>query len=200
MATKDISTDKNQPKRKLSDFIILIVGAIVMVGSIVLLFAMSGKSSDTEKKQVAGDLSGLHVFPPIDFVDSIYYAKTVVSYDEENPKDVFYYEKDSLGMPTNKRVHEKHYYPGRKKYIEGNLAEGKQREGLWYAYHKNGNVQTMAHYVNGLEEGQYTVYYENGNVWYTGRYSKGKRVGKWNFYDEHERLVKTEDFDVKSNK
>lgn len=197
MADKD-SLEKKQAPKKISDLVILLIGAVVLVGSIVVMvILMTSKGSEKEVKP-ADDLSELHVFPPVDFVDSLYYAKTIVSYEDESPKDVFYYEKDSLGMPTNKRVHETHYYPGKIKYVDGNLSEGKNREGLWYAYHKNGNVQTMAHYVDGLEDGRYVVYYENGNVRYTGMYSKGKRVGTWNFYDEHERLVKTEDFNTKN--
>lgn len=150
----------------------------------------------TPEQEAAAVAKDLHTFPEIEFADSLYYAKTLVSYGDETPRDVFYYEKDSVGMPTNVKVHETHYYPGKKKYIDGNIANDK-RDGLWYAYHKNGAVQTMAHYKNGVEEGTYVVYYENGSVHYTGQYNKGKRVGVWYFYDENEKLVKTKDFSTK---
>lgn len=197
--TENIDTNQPISPHKKRNITIIIL-AVIIVAALVAAFLISrhhGKSAD-ETAAVATDseLAELHVFPPIEFADSLYYKKTVVSYEDESPRDVFYYEKDSLGQPTNVRVHETHYYPGEKKYIEGNLAES-ARDGLWYAYHKNGNVQTMAHYKNGKEDGRYTVYHENGSVYYTGFYENGKRVGEWKFYDEKEKLVRTENFDEK---
>ena len=173
-----------------------ILGILFLAALSAGVFYFKTHPKVTPEQEAAAVAKDLHTFPPIEFADSLYYAKTLVSYADETPRDVFYYEKDSVGMPTNVKVHETHYYPGKKKYIDGNIAKDK-RDGLWYAYHKDGKVQTMAHYANGVEEGTYTVYYENGNVHYTGKYSKGKRVGVWYFYDENEKLVKTKDFDKK---
>jgi len=192
--------DTNQPvSHKRRNIIIIVVVAIVIAALVAAFFIARhyGKSADKTPVVTDGsELAELHVFPPIDFADSLYYKKTVVSYEDESPRDVFYYEKDSLGQPTDVRVHETHYYPGEQKYIDGNLSQS-QRDGLWYAYHKNGNVQTMAHYKNGKEDGRYTVYHENGSVYYTGFYKNGVRVGEWKFYDEKEKLVRTENFDEK---
>ncbi len=179
--------------------VLMVVAALVVaaVALIALLWALhKGKDAGTPATPDESELSELHQFPLIDFADSLYYKKTVTSYEDESPRDVYYYAKDSLGQPTNIRVHETHYYEGEKKYIDGNLSED-HRDGLWYAYHKNGNVQTMAHYENGKENGRYTVYHENGSVYYTGFYKDGKRVGEWRFYDQNEKLVRTENFDEK---
>ncbi|MCQ2283872.1 MAG: hypothetical protein MJZ57_03095 [Bacteroidales bacterium] len=194
------SNKEKKSKTSRQDVVILIVGLIVLLGAIAFIGIFMPKKSPkaTEKVVEQVDLSALHVFPPIDFVDSLYYKKVLVSYndDEESPRDVFYYKMDDKGQPTDEKVHETHYYPGNKKYIDGNVAND-SRDGLWYAYHPNGNVQTMAHYRNGVEDGQYTVYYENGSVRYTGKYKAGKRIGVWSFFDENEKLVKTQNFDQK---
>lgn len=178
--------------------IIALVAVLVVALAAVLLVLLHArdKGTDDTKLEEREDLSELHVFPPIEFADSLYYKKTIVSYEDESPRDVYYYEKDSLGQPTDVRVHETHFYEGEKKYIDGNISEN-QRDGLWYAYHKNGNVQTMAHYENGKENGRYTVYYPNGNVYYTGYYKNGERVGVWRFYDQNEKLVRSENFDLR---
>ena len=192
--------DTNQPvSHKKRNITIIILAAVVIAALVTAFFIARHHSKPVDETPVEtadSELAELHVFPPVDFADSLYYKKTVVSYEDESPRDVFYYKKDSLGQPTNERVHETHYYPDEQKYIDGNLAEN-QRDGLWYAYHKNGKVQTMAHYKNGKEEGRYTVYHENGSVFYTGFYKDGHRVGEWKFYDDKEKLVRTENFDEK---
>ena len=179
---------------------VLLVVALLLLAGLLVYAALREKPSVSDVTgPVDKELAALHEFPPMEFADSLYYEKAVATYENDAPKDVYYYEKDSLGMPTNKRVHETHYYPGKVKYIDGNLSEGANRDGLWYAYHKNGNVQTMAHYKNGKEDGRYTVYYENGNVRYTGFYKDGKRVGEWKFYNEEEKLVHTKEFGTINN-
>lgn len=191
------SQEENPRSSKRKNLILIIAAVVALLVTIGVCVAVHFNHSKQETvSETKGDLSALHVFPKIDFVDSLYYKKVLVSYENESPRDVYYYEKDSLGQPTNKKVHETHYYPGEKKYIDGNVRND-ARDGLWYAYHANGNVQTMAHYKNGKEDGRYVVYYENGNVYYTGIYKNGKRVGVWNFYDQDEKLVRTEDFDEK---
>jgi len=186
---------KNNRKKQMLLLAAIIV--LMMAAGLVIWIVLRGTDRQQDTREEKIDLSELHVFPPIDFVDSLYHKKTLVSYEDESPRDVYYYEKDKDGQPTDRKVHETHYYPGKKKYIDGNLnANG--RDGLWYAYHANGQVQTMGHYVNGVEHGRYAVYYENGSVRYTGMYDHGKRVGKWMFFDEQEKLIKTEDFDKKN--
>lgn len=187
-------------KKSYGTFIAFVVLALILAA--VIVFGVHKYKNSAEVKleeQSKSLLDSLHIFPPIDFADSLYFKKVLVSYDEDNPRDIFYYEIDSLGNPTKNKVHETHYYPGKKKYVDGNVAKD-ARDGLWYAYHENGNVQTKAYYVNGKEDGQYAVYYENGNVRYTGKYKAGKRVGTWFFYDESEKLTKTKDFDKNTTK
>ena len=188
-----------EPKvsHKKRNILIITISALVLAAIAVLLFWLFSHANKPVASQEKEDLTELHVFPPIEFADSLYFKKTVVSYGDESPRDVFYYEKDSLGQPTDVRVHETHFYEGEKKYIDGNLSDN-QRDGLWYAYHKNGNVQTMAHYKNGKEDGRYTVYHENGKVYYTGYYKDGVRVGEWKFYDQNEKLVHKVNFDEKT--
>lgn len=194
--TENKRADKKEIKKR--KIILLVTVAVLLVAAgLVLWLALRNKDAQQTPKEEKIDLSELHVFPPIDFVDSLYFRKTIVSYEDETPRDVYYYEKDKDGQPTDKKVHETHYYPSNKKYIDGNV-NGNGRDGLWYAYHANGKVQTMGHYVNGVEHGQYAVYYENGSVRYTGMYDHGKRVGKWMFFDEQEKLIKTVDFDKKN--
>jgi hypothetical protein len=188
---------EKRPKGICWHCVLLVVALLLLAGLLVYAALREKPVLQNALAPVDPDLAALHEFPSIDFADSLYYEKTVASYEGEEPKDVYYYEKDSLGMPTTKKVHESHYYPGKVLFIDGNLSEGANRDGLWYAYHKNGNVQTMAHYKNGKEDGRYTVYYENGNVRYTGFYKDGKRVGEWKFYDEEEKLMHTKNFDNK---
>lgn len=173
-----------------------VLGVAFLVALTVAVVYFKKHPKVTPAQEAASIVANLHEFPEIEFNDTLYYAKTLVSYENETPRDVFYYEKDSLGMPTNVKVHETHYYPNNQKYVDGNVAKD-QRDGLWYAYHKNGNVQTMAHYENGVENGTYVVYHENGNVYYTGQYKAGKRVGTWYFFDENEKLINTADYDKK---
>lgn len=166
---------------------------IVVLAAVIALCAPHQKATLTNG--VSSNLSSLHQFPPIERLDSMAMPKTALSYDDKSPRDIYYYALDSLGQPTDEVVYEAHFYPNNKTYYEGNLSN-QEREGLWYAYHQNGNVQTMAYYENGKEQGQYTVYYENGSVMYTGKYDKGERVGVWSFYDPEEKLIRTIDYGV----
>ncbi len=198
MEENQLTPEPVKSHKKRNIIIVAVIAALLLVALAVILALhfMRDKAPEEPKAAPKEDLSALHVFPAIEFADSLYYKKTVVSYEDESPRDVFFYAKDSLGQPTTERVHETHYYEGEKKYIDGNLSENK-RDGLWYAYHKNGNVQTMAHYKDGKENGRYTVYHENGSVYYTGYYKDGVRVGEWKFYDQNENLVRTMNFDEK---
>ena len=61
-------------------------------------------------------------------------------------------------------------------------------------YHANGNIQTEATFVGGLEEGPYRVFRENGVPYYIGSYHEGVRTGKWEIYDETGQLVTTQEY------
>ena len=154
--------------------------------------------SNINKKKQAYDaeqafIDSLHVFPPVDFVDTLYNRVVLKKYEDDNPKVVVYYVPDSAGNPTSELAHETHFYENQQKYIDGNL-HANNRDGLWYAYFPDGTVQTKALYVDGKEEGRYTVFYSNGNVRYTGEYSHGRQTGEWRFYNEDGTLSHTQTF------
>jgi hypothetical protein len=166
-------------------------------GALAAALAFLALSNHNQKRQAMDAeqafLDSLHVFPPIDFADSLYGRVELKRYEDESPKVVVYYELDSLGNPTDVVAHETHYYENHQKYIDGNR-DGENRDGLWYAYFPDGTVQTKAFYVNGQPQGRYTVYYSNGNVRYTGTYDGGRQVGEWRFYNEDGTLSHTQSY------
>lgn len=166
-------------------------------GALAAALAYLAVSNSNQKRKVVEEeqafMDSLHVFPPIDFVDSLYGRVELKRYEDESPQVVVYYVLDSLGNPTTEIAHETHFYENHQKYIDGNR-NGAMREGLWYAYYPDGTVQTKGFYVNGKEQGRYTVYYPNGNVRYTGIYENGKEVGEWRFYNEDGTLAKKENY------
>jgi len=159
--------------------------------------AFLATSSRNQKRQAVeaeqAFLDSLHVFPPIEFVDSLYGRVDLKRYEDETPKVVVYYTLDSLGNPTEEVAHETHFYENQQKYIDGNRS-GDKRDGLWYAYYPDGTVQTKAYYQNGQPQGRYTVFYSNGNVRYTGMYDQGTQVGEWRFYNEDGTLSHTQSY------
>ena len=48
-------------------------------------------------------------------------------------------------------------------------------------YHKNGKVQSIGHFTNGIANGPIIVYDSNGNELYRGRFENGKPSGEWIF-------------------
>ena len=169
----------------------LAFGALAAALAFLALANHGKKLKAIEDEQAFMD--SLHVFPPIDFVDSLYGRVEMKRYEDESPKVVVYYVLDSLGNLTEEIAHETHFYENHQKYIDGN-SDGQNRDGLWYAYFPDGTVQTKAFYVNGKEDGRYTVYYSNGNVRYTGFYKNGTKTGEWRFYSEDGTLERTEVF------
>lgn len=116
-------------------------------------------------------------------------SKVEEMYGDNQAKVVCYYKVDENGQLTDEKYREVFYYDSTHyKYIEGNI-EQSRRDGDWYAYHKNGNLCTEAHYVNGKEEGEYKVYHDNGYLYYAGTYKNGLKVGEWKFYNEQGRLM-----------
>ncbi len=190
--TENIKKEKSGNGARPIHYLLLLSCFAVLAAGLIA----AATSNKNQKQQLAFDeqalIDSLHVFPEIEFADSLYASVTTAKYDNdsETPKDVYYYAVDSTGNPTDEIVHETHYYENEHKFIDGNVSN-KKREGLWYAYYPDGTVQTMAVYKNGLEEGRYAVYYPNGNVRYTGLYKAGKEVGEWRFYNEDGTLAKT---------
>ena len=174
-----------------------IVLLVVLFGLLAAALALLAISNKNEKRQAAeaeqAFLDSLHVFPPIEFADSLYGRVELKHYEDESPKVVVYYELDSVGNPTGEIAHETHFYENHQKYIDGNR-DGDNRDGLWYAYHPDGTVQTKAFYEDGKPNGRYTVYYSNGNIRYTGIYEHGRQTGEWRFYNEDGTLSRTQTY------
>ena len=172
--------------------IVLLCVAFGLLGAALAYLAISNHN---RQKQAADAeqafMDSLHVFPPVEFADSLYNRVVLNRYEDDNPKVVVYYVPDSAGNPTTELAHETHYYENQQKYIDGNV-HANNRDGLWYAYYPDGTVQTKAYYVDGKEEGRYTVYYSNGNVRYTGEYLHGRQTGEWRFYSEDGTLERME--------
>ena len=131
----------------------------------------------------------------IDRNDTLPGKKVEEMYGDNQAKVVAFYKVDENGQLTDEKYREVYYYDSSHyKYIEGNLDKSR-RDGDWYAYHKNGNLCTEAHYVNGKEEGEYKVYHDNGYLYYIGKYENGKKVGEWKFYDEQGRFIYTQKYE-----
>lgn len=117
-------------------------------------------------------------------------------YGDNQAKVVAYYKVDENGQLTDEKYREVFYYDSTHyKYTEGNIVDQTKRDGDWFAYHKNGNLCTEAHYVNGKEEGQYKVYHDNGYLYYAGEYRQGLKIGVWKFYDEEGRLMYVQSYE-----
>jgi len=78
--------------------------------------------------------------------------------------------------------------------MEGDVRNGK-RQGLWTAYHKNGQVQSRNTYSNGLLDGPTVVFRPNGALYYKGQHANDHPVGEWLFHDEIGTLVRTVVYD-----
>lgn len=55
------------------------------------------------------------------------------------------------------------------------------RYGVWKSYFKNGQLWSIANYINDTLHGHSVVYHPNGSLKYSGEYNKGQRVGEWKF-------------------
>ena len=171
------------PSRKRLLWIIGGVAITLTIAVIIHLIVSNHNRKDQYVNSEQAFIDSLHIFPPINFVDSLYCRVVKLEYEDGSPKIVFYYMWDKYGKRTDDVVHETHYYENKQKFIDGNR-KGDNRDGLWYAYFPDGTVQTKAYYEDGKENGRYTVYYSNGNVRYTGLYKYGVKIGKWYFYNE----------------
>lgn len=189
-----MSQDINKKDSLGLGYVLMLCLAFGLLAAALAYLAVS--NSRTKRLAVEDEqafMDSLHVFPPIEFADSLYAKVALKNYEDDTPQIEVYYVKDSLGNPTSEIAHETHYYQNHQKYIDGNR-NGATREGLWYAYYPDGTVQTKGYYVNGKEQGRYTVYYSNGNVRFTGVYDQGHQVGEWRFYDEDGTLNRTETY------
>ena len=116
-------------------------------------------------------------------------AQVMASYNDSIPQVVFYYKLDKQGNPTDEKIGEAYYYENKQEYVGGGLKDG-IREGKWYAFFRDGSVQTEAFYIDGKEHGAYKVYQENGKPLFKGHYDYGNCDGTWYFYDNEGKLTK----------
>lgn len=176
---------------------------VLLLSGCVLLLSLSsckGKNPQNQSQEevnavetVEMNQAAIGVGADNTYNDTLPGKKVEEMYGDHQPKVVVYYKLDENGQLTDEKYREVFYYDSSHyKYTEGNIVNQNKRDGDWFAYHKNGNLCTEAHYVNGKEEGQYKVYHDNGYLYYTGEYHEGMKVGEWKFYDEQGRLTYTQ--------
>jgi antitoxin component YwqK of YwqJK toxin-antitoxin module len=64
------------------------------------------------------------------------------------------------------------------------------REGLFTAYHENGQRASEGMYDDGLETGTWRDYHDNGQLAAEGEYVNGKEHGVWRHWDREGREEK----------
>ncbi|MDR2970785.1 MAG: hypothetical protein LBU83_02475 [Bacteroidales bacterium] len=121
----------------------------------------------------------------------------IASYNDTTPHVVFYYKVDEKGNPTQEKIGEAFYYDNKQEYVGGGLKDGK-KEGKWYAFFKDGSVQTEVFYVDGQRHGDYNLYRENGKPLLKGHYDHGICNGTWYYYDETGKVKKKVKADKKT--
>jgi antitoxin component YwqK of YwqJK toxin-antitoxin module len=57
------------------------------------------------------------------------------------------------------------------------------RHGLFRAYHKNGQLASEGHYVDGFEHGIWNDYHDDGTPAAEGQYEMGTEVGEWHYWN-----------------
>jgi len=111
-------------------------------------------------------------------------SEVMAAYNDSTPQVVYYYKVDEKGAPTKEKIGEAYYYENKQEYIGGGLKDDK-REGRWYAFFRDGSVQTEAFYIDGKEHGAYNVFRANGKPLFKGHYDHGICDGTWSWYDEN---------------
>ena len=73
--------------------------------------------------------------------------------------------------------------------LRGNLTSENpyelKKEGVYYWYHPNGNISTIAYMVNNKADGKYSMFYENGALKEEGYYANGLLNGDCYSYYEN---------------
>jgi antitoxin component YwqK of YwqJK toxin-antitoxin module len=59
------------------------------------------------------------------------------------------------------------------------------RHGVFFAYHKNGNLASEGSYEHGVEHGLWKDYHESGAIAAQGRFENGKELCDWEYWDEY---------------
>jgi len=114
-------------------------------------------------------------------------SEVFASYNDSTPQVVFFYKVDNNGNQTTEKIGVAYYYDNKQEYAGGGLKNG-EKDGKWYAFFKDGTVQTDAFYIDGKAHGPYKVYRENGNPHIKGHFDHDICDGTWYFYDETGKL------------
>ena len=109
-------------------------------------------------------------------------GEVIALHSDSTPKIVHYYKVDKNGNTTREKIGEAYYYENKQEYVGGGLKDG-QRNGKWYAFFRDGSVQTEAYYIDGKEHGDYNVYRENGKPLFKGHYNNGICDGVWYWFN-----------------
>jgi len=111
------------------------------------------------------------LYPSGDTAKVIYYAADGVSKDRET----LFYEGGNFKM--------------------GGRYQNEGRVGVWKAFFKNGNLQSVRNYnTNGKEEGIYEVYTINNGHYYLyiqGFFKDGEKRGTWKFFNRDGDIIKS---------
>ena len=67
--------------------------------------------------------------------------------------------------------------------VTGTLKNG-VRDGLWTAWHENGNVESEVTYIDGDRHGMMRTWYIDGELRYKGAYANNEKIGTWIYYDK----------------
>ena len=70
------------------------------------------------------------------------------------------------------------------------LIKNGMREGAWFRYYSNGQLDFKGNYKNGKEEGAWILYWKNGQLSSKGNYKNGKKDDVWVTYSLDGSLVK----------
>lgn len=169
-----------------------IIGLLLSGVLVFSLFSCNNKTQQAQKdteETIELNQAAIGAGTDNSYNDTLPGKKVEVMYGDHQAKIVSYYKVDENGQLTDEKYREVYYYDSTHyKYIEGNIDQSR-RNGDWFAYHKNGNLCTEAHYVNGKEEGLYKVYHDNGYLYYAGNYKNGLKVGEWKFYNDQGHLM-----------
>ena len=66
---------------------------------------------------------------------------------------------------------------------QGKFRNGK-KQGLWVAYHPNGQLWAKEAYRNGKRNGHWVGYYPSGRLMFKGTYKDERKEGSWVWYNK----------------
>ena len=70
----------------------------------------------------------------------------------------------------------------------GKFKEGK-KDGKWFTYHENGQLDSKGNWKDGKKDGFWEGYYSSGQLMSKGNWKDGKKDGFWEGYHENGQLM-----------